>query len=567
MSLNTALLTGLSGIGIHSQMLAVAGNNIANVNTTAFKSSRASFETQIWQTLRTASGPSSNLGGTNPSQVGLGARIGGIERDFSNGPTLVTGHSPDLAIQGDGFFVLNMAGSQRFTRAGNFNLDRNYNLVSPDGGIVQGYGVDANFNVVGSVLTDVTIPVGNLNLAEATENVFFKGNLNASGDTATQGAMIRTQTLYSDAGATAQAVGTTSLSSLFNGGGKQLFTNGDVLTVTGLKKGGVDLPDHTFEIGFANTTGSDEFGATVDHLMQFLNHVIGIDATVSGGTTMAGGIIRIEGNSGFDNDLVIENDNLIVNMGATPSSPFNFTKTRPADGESARTTFVIFDSLGAPHAADLTMVLEAKTNSGTTWRYYAQAEGDTDLNRHLDSGTLEFDNEGQLLTVLDGIITLDLASTGAFTPQLVNLQFDEANAVSSLGDVASQLNSVAQDGAAFGTLETFHVNSDGLISGRFTNGLERNLGQIPLAVFANTDGLEELGANLYRPTSSSGNPAVVSALTSGAGQIVGSALEGSNVELGEEFINLINATTGFSASSRVITTSDRLIQELLSILR
>jgi flagellar hook protein FlgE len=569
MGLTTSMFSGLSGLAMNSQLLTVTGNNIANVNTTAFKSSRVTFESQISQTLNSGSSPTGTLGGTNPTQVGLGTRMGSIRRDFSSGGLQPTGVSTDMAVEGNGFFVLNVNGERRFTRDGGFILDRDFNLVAPgSGGLVQGYGVDDEFNVVDGVLRNINIPVGILTLAEPTTEVQFAGNLNSGGNVATQGALITGSAMFVGNGGP-EATAADTLDSLFNAAGDQLFNLDDVITVTGATRGGASLPAKTFQIGPANTTGSDAFGQTVEDLMTFLDHVFGLDnAQNDAGVDIVDGQITINGNWGGSNDLTLADANFVVNQSTSPAVPLSFSKAQSAQGESVRTTFVTYDSLGNENIIDLSIVLETKSNSGTTWRFYAHSEDDSDLDTFLSSGVLTFDTRGQLISVTDSSITLDRENTGAFSPQAIALGFqDQFGSVTALADVRSQVSAINQDGSSLGTLEDFTVSEDGAITGVFSNGLLRTLGRIPLAMFANNEGLEEVGGNLYRPSVNSGIPTLVGATTGGSGKIIGRALELSNVELSDEFVNLISATTGFSASSRVVTTSDRLIQELLNVVR
>jgi len=570
MALQTALFSSLTGITSNSKLLAVAGNNIANVNTTGYKKSRITFETQISQRLTSGSAPSGTVGGTNPSQMGLGTRTSSITRDFSTGSLQPTGVNTDLAVDGNGFFIVESQGNTRYTRTGNFVLDRDFGLVSASGGRVQGFGVDEDFNVVEGLLVDLTIPVGVLSIAEATSNVTFAGNFNASGDIATVGSISTSQTLYSDALATTPIVGTDALTSIYRDPTSPArFALGDVITVDGVTKGGSDLGERTFEIGPANTTDSDAFGTTVDDYMAFLDDILGIDttqvsATSTPGVTLVGGEIMVEGNTGWDNRLLfsassIKNDSIVS---------FGFTGTQEANGESLRTTFVAFDSLGSEVVVEMRFVLESKSNTGMTWRYYADSTDDTDLDLHLGSGTLSFDTQGNLLTVTNPGISIDRTDTGAVTPLDINLLFSEPfNTVTSLTETPPQIAARTQDGFQIGTLEDFSVSRDGTIEGIFSNGLNRDLGRVAMAVFANNNGLEEFGGSLYRPTVNSGIATVVSAGQAGSGAVIGQSLELSNVELAEEFINLISASTGFSANSRVLTTSDELIQELLAAVR
>lgn len=573
MGLQTSLFQALSGMTSNSHSISVSGNNIANVNTTAFKGSRATFETQISQTLSAGSVPTATQGGSNPLQVGLGTKLAAISRNFNDGSLQPTGINTDLAIEGGGFFVLRDNGGVRFTRAGSFLLDRDKNLVKPGGGLVQGYGVDSQFNIIQGAQQNINIPIGTLTLAVPTTGVTFTGNLNANGALATTGSVINSDPLFSDAAATVPAVATDLLTSIRDVAGPAMFTSGDVITISGARKGGVTLLDKTFEIGAANTTGSDDFGTTIQDFMDFLEDILGIDTTVSGGVSMAGGVMTVTGNSGLDNKIILDRNNFVLNQATTPSNPFNLTQATAADGESVRTTLVIFDSLGTTRTIDLTVVLESKTtNGGTSWRFYAQSEDDSDLSRVLGNGTLTFDNKGNFLNATNTTVPLDLATTGAVTPQQIVFDFlnpsGTAGGVSALtDDVTSQISIASQDGSAIGTLEDFAIGSDGTITGTFTNGLLRTVGQVVLATFSNPQGLVDVGGNLYGLSGNSGNPTVVSPGSGRAGRIVGGALELSNVDLSEEFINLVTASTGFSASSRVLTTSDRLIQELLAVVR
>ena len=572
MGLTTPLYTSLTGLTTSSEGISVTGNNLANVNSTGFKSSRISFETHISRTLTIGEAPSAALGGVNPAQIGLGAKIASIDRDFSNGVIQPSGINTDLAIDGNGFFVLDFDGVQRFSRAGNFTFDRDFDLVKVgDGGRLQGFGIDAAFNVIEGTVEDINIPIGNLTVAEATQNAQFSGNLNADGDAATTGALINSGQLFSDVGATMFATAATTLTSLFDGSGIQLFMDADVLTMMDVDKGGATVPTHTFQVGAANTTGSDDFGTLVQDLLDFMDAVLGIDANadVSAGVSVNGtGQIVIRGNSGTVNDITIDNDDLLVNQATNPTRPFTFTKSTAADGESVRTSFVAFDSLGTAMVLDLSFVLESKTNTGTQWRFYVQSEDDTDLDRVLSTGTTSYDTEGQFLNLINPSFTIDRANTGAATPQQITLSFnDPAGSLSALTDARSEVAPTGQDGSPIGTLEDFTTEVDGTIVGVFSNGEQRDLGRVVLAMFANNDGLIEQGDNIFDPSVNSGTAAIVTPGSAGSGRIIGSALELSNVELSREFINLITYSTGFAANSRVITTTDRMIQELLASTR
>jgi len=283
-----------------------------------------------------------------------------------------------------------------------------------------------------------------------------------------------------------------------------------------------------------------------------------------------GGQIEITGNSGEVNDLDVSSTN-IVNTTGTPGNPFDLTKQDSADGESQRTTFGVFDSLGQQLNINMSMVLENKDSTGTTWRYYAESEDDTDLNRAMDTGTLEFDTNGELQLDQNPAITIDRENTGAESPQSIELAFSAAEEgggeLTALSDESSSLSTLSQDGSAVGTLQDFSISEDGTIVGQFSNSLTRTLGQVATARFSNPEGLAEEGGNRFQATVNSGQAQIGAPGEGGRGRVIGSTLEQSNVDISEEFVDMISAQTGFQANSRIIQTSSQLMQQLLNNLQ
>jgi flagellar hook protein FlgE len=182
----------------------------------------------------------------------------------------------------------------------------------------------------------------------------------------------------------------------------------------------------------------------------------------------------------------------------------------------------------------------------------------------LGTGTITFDNAGQLVGATNTSISVTRANTGATTPLAVQLDFANLTSLTSRG---SELVMTEQDGSATGTLNSFSIGADGTITGSFSNGLTRTLGQVALATFNNPEGLVDRGGNMLIAGANSGVAVITPPQQLGAGSIRSGALELSNVDLSEEFINLIVASTGFTAASRVISTSDRLLTELLNTSR
>lgn len=565
MALTSTLFTGLSGLNVNQTRLNVVGNNIANVNTTAFKASRTLFKPQFYVTESGGTPPSGDFGGTNPSQRGLGATVASIERDFSNGSIETTGKQTDLAIDGNGFFVVRGT-ETAFTRDGTFTLNSSNELVTSTGDYVQGYGVDANGQVIDGKLQNLKIPLGSNITASATKTITLEGNLNASGDVAT-GASILLSPSLTTAAATAP-VGGTLLTDLRNGGAAP-FAAGDVLTLAA-QKGGRALPPSTFTVTAAST---------MTDLLNFYNQRLGIDTTVTATPTPGAVIdpdpldpnaikISIVGNIGAENSLAIPGSGF---LNATGASPFRFNDGTNAagiaskpSGESVHTTVVGYDSLGSEVSVDVTMTLVGKSSSGTTWQFLTSSADNQADNLSLGNGTLTFGTDGKLLTTVGDTVTVDRSNTGAVTPLSMKLDMGSLTALTSRD---SDLVMTDQDGTPTGTLNAFSIGADGVITGSYSNGRTSSLGQVATAMFDNPQGLVDGGGNKYLTGASSGVPIVTKPLALGSGALRSGALELSNVDLSKEFINLIIASTGFSASSRVITTSDQLLTELLNSAR
>jgi flagellar hook protein FlgE len=345
-----------------------------------------------------------------------------------------------------------------------------------------------------------------------------------------------------------------------------MFAAGQSIQVRDAQKGGRTLPTESYTI----TAGS-----TVQDLMNFLRDALGLntgtgpnpDGPIPGlALDPVTGNLTITGNTGTVNDLDVSANNIELrdSAGALVRVPFALDQTAHATGESVRTSFVVYDSLGSPVTADLTMVLEDKNNTGTQWRYYVDSGDDTDLSSSVATGLISFDTEGQLVTTADVPIQIDRAGTGAASPLNIDLNFSNGNdGITALASQQSQIAATFQDGSPLGVLSAFGVGADGVVVGAFSNGVTRVLGQVAMASFANQEGLVEEGDNLYRQGNNSGDAVIGAPGEFGTGQIVGGALELSNVDLGQEFINMILTSTGYTASSRVIRTADELLQQLL----
>ncbi len=581
MGLTSSLFAGLSGMKTNEFAMDVIGHNIANVNTRSFKSSRSLFQSQFYSTFSFGSAPSGSVGGSNPLQVGTGSTIGSVTRDFSGGAPETTGNKTDLAIQGQGVFIVAKPnGSNAYTRDGSFRFNAENYLLSADGYFLQGYGTDSEFNIVEGTLTNLRIPVGEITTASTTSYAQFSGDLNAGGEVASLRPVLTSDASHTftngNGGPAADA--STLLTDLYDGV-TDMFADGNVITLAEANKGGANLLAEEFIIG---TTGT-----TYGHFAAWLEDVLGIntssdlpDLTATGvdppGVTIeADGSLKAVGNLGEKNEIVLADGAITASQGSgatlPPNTlPFRFTSNivdsddRAALGESIRTSFKAYDSLGNDMDVYITMTLESTPNDGAVWRYYAESAEDTDFDRVVGTGTIKFDNSGNFLEASDRNITIDHTNTGAATPQTITLDLSRMDGYAM---ASSAMSLLSQDGFMAGTLQDFSIGSDGVIVGSFTNGLTRNLGQVVMATFRNYEGLVAQADNLYVAGPNSGDAIIKKPLELGAGSINSAALELSNVDLSREFINLIISSTGFSASSRVIQTSDQLLNELMMLTR
>jgi flagellar hook protein FlgE len=586
MASTTALFTGLSGLASNARRLDVIGNNIANVNTTAFKTNRMIYAPTFSRNFSLGTAPSGATGGTNPGQIGLGTSVAGTQRNFANGAISGTGVASDVAIEGDGFFIVSSGDARYYTRGGAFQRNANNDLVTIAGDHVMGFAVDDSFEIINGSLVEINIPIGTLTLAEATRNVTFNGNLNASGDVATTGSIDASRAFYTDNGLTTLlndpnfdlTVAGNDLYIDDGAGGAFLALEGGagtIITISGVEKGSKEIGTASFAFSNTAVTGVDDFGATLQDFMDFLGDTFGLTDTTIDGQTLGGAVsfdvatgqIVITSNEGTVQELNIETADMVAsNAGSGISQPFIWSQSAQADGESVRTSFIVYDSLGTPLTVDLTFVLQETTaGEGTVWQFLAESSDNDAVDRVLGIGVVEFDSNGKFVSASNDAFSL-IRGNGAISPLTVTLEFDSgSDAVSALTDSTSNLAAVFQDGSAIGTLSNFSIGEDGIISGAFTNGLSRTIGQIVLAKFTNPEGLVDVGNNKFATGPNSGTPLITSPLEFGTGRLVGGALELSNVDLSQEFINMILASTGYSAAGRVITTTDELMQQLLSI--
>lgn len=333
-----------------------------------------------------------------------------------------------------------------------------------------------------------------------------------------------------------------------------------------------NLPDASLAI--TSTT-------TVQDYMNFIRDAMGIvpgqtnPDTLTTGVTLnpLTGVINIVGNTGTMNDLTLNPSNFrLLDAAGTQiqSSLFSSSKAASADGESAAASFVAYDSLGSPPSTS-TSASRSKPHPAAPappGDYYAEAGYSYPTSINLGSGLINFNSAGALLTTTPISVAVNRNGTGTVTPLNFDIALDgPQGSVTSFANTTGNSTLQAQqiDGSPLGTLQSFAVGADGIVAARvLQRPLPHHRPGRPRQVLQ-PEGLVDLGGNMYRVGPAQQLVRIAAPLELGTGKIVGGALELSNVDLGSEFLGLIQAQTGYSAATGVIRTTDELFQQLLQI--
>lgn len=346
-----------------------------------------------------------------------------------------------------------------------------------------------------------------------------------------------------------------------------VFSVPSVLQFSG-RKGGRTLATKEFEI--TETT-------RVLELRTFMEEAIGIqnigqsEGPYGGnpGSDVEGGQIVLRGNNGVDNAIAIglSGMKLIRPDGSEANVNMPFSSIQEAKGESAVADFIAYDSLGIPIAVRLTAVLDSRTSTATTYRWFADSpdnDPDTGSGIAVGTGLISFDGAGNFSTATETRVSIDRRNVSSASPLEFELNFQQ---LSGLATENSTLAVSRQDGSAPGVLTSFIMGEDGRIRGVFSNGITRDLGQIILARFGNPTGLEQKGQNLFAAGVNSGLAVEGRPNEQGIGSIVAGAQELSNTDIGGNLIDLILAATTYRGNTRVITTAQQMFDELLALRR
>jgi flagellar hook protein FlgE len=551
-----ALTAGVTGLQAHQKMLDIAGNNLSNVNTTAFKSSRITFSELLSKTIKKASQPTSGVGSTNPQQMGSGVGVSGISRIMTQGNIINTGNPLDLAMEGEGYFVLNDGEKNIYTRAGSFAVDAGSNLVDPATGyLVQRIGPDGEidgFQTAG--ISDIHIPYDVAMPAKATSEIVVSGNLSSDAAFPTTRTQIITSNLaYTYNNGTA-ATESTQLDQLDQHSGT---LSSGTITFSGYDKDGT-----AFDAGLTlAVSGTTTLGEIINHLNTYV---------LNGSTaSLVNGKIRVtDDTSGYSKtDMAMS-----YSGDGTLTAPAYFELSTVGGEEVKSVNITAYDSQGGKHVISGAFV---RTDTPNTWdMVLTSVTGDisqiTMDNRRIEGIT--FDAGDGSYAGLAGSDATQFVITFAHdtsTPQTINLDFGTTGKLDGLTQFAGNSTAVAreQDGYEAGRLSNVSVNNEGVVIGAFSNGIKRNIATIQIALFQNTMGLESIGNNYFIPSANSGEAVATQAMTGGAGTIHGGSLEKSNADVATEFVSMIQAQNGFQANARSIQVANDILRELTGLIR
>ena len=686
-----SLFSGVSGLKSHQTRMNVIGNNIANVNTTGFKSSRTTFADTLSQTLSGASAPQDNLGGTNPKQIGLGTGVASIDTIFTDGSVQSTGKNTDLCLSGNGLFIVKQGGQTYYTRDGAFEFDAEGNYVLPSSGLyVQGWMAEngvlpATENE--SNMKNITIPSAKGMASKATKTATYENNLKA--DTAgyeissinVNYADGTSKTGLSNFEATPSAKGSITLHTdkgtaiPLDETAAYPFTTGDALTGKTLWTSKIDSVQAKGD-GATLTLGTGDAVFSIDGKQELKckdplkdgnAYSVGGTYTITG-TIDAKGVttnspatgqttLKVTLNDAANNNTKItitvpqpENFNYkdgdpvsfslpITSIKAAANAKLNTAngqqvsldkelditsadqtyeyKGTAADGNvasiervgqgtaysyngkevssvsivttdgkildglsgahyqkgnmfypSLTTSLSIYDTEGKSHSVP---VLLTKTNANTWAASLANGTNSTTITESngdvvtvsLDSSELKFDNSGKYVSG-NGTLKLKYADhdgNQTAADQSVTLNFAALTQYSGSSTIKGDT-----DGNAAGTLSSISIDSSGIITGTYTNDVKQTEAQVAVAQFNNAAGLTKTGSSLYQVSNNSGAKTVSTAADLGV-TITPSALEMSNVDIANEFSDMIITQRGFQSNSKIITVGDEMLETLINMKR
>ncbi|RMF67888.1 MAG: flagellar hook-basal body complex protein, partial [Calditrichaeota bacterium] len=460
-----------------------------------------------------------------------------------------TGKLTGLGLQGDGFFVVNDGARQLYTRAGNFHFDGKGRLVTANGALVQGWTADQTGELSQTAsLGDIVFDASVISPAAATKNVAIAGNLDATAVPVRE--VWTASKTFLDANTGNVADGTTQINDLVQT--TTPLVDGDTIIV-----GGTNFDGSPVSATFTYGAGND--GTTLADLISV------IDSAFSGTVTLENGQIVLRDFNFGESSTTIT---LAPGSGNTGVIELpGFVNTAKGFSPKTSTSVEVFDSLGSKHTLNMTFT---KTENPREWSFEVSFPGNESIVEG-GKGTVTFAADGSLETILydQGQSLLVVDPGNGAENMSINLDFENTTGLSGLTQFAgsSAVSLPFQDGQAKGTLTSFSIDESGQIIGAFSNGRTRLIAQLALANVKNPEGLIHIGNNLYDVSASSGIPVVGKAGEDVPATVLSGTLEASNVDLAQEFAEMIIAQRAFQANARVITVSDQFLSEVTQLKR
>jgi flagellar hook protein FlgE len=590
MSLTSSLFSGVSGLAALGNSMTVIGDNIANVNTVGFKSSQVLFQDVLSQTVATQSGS---------AQVGRGTSLGDVTAQFDQGSFESTSSPTDLAIGGEGFFVVrdpNNSESEYYTRAGSFRFDKDGNFVNPAGYIVKGWALARNTTTgdvedVGSVadikLANFTSP------PEATDSIEVIANLNAQGGNKTVGPDALSQAWNGDLALTSHigdaayeyqstikvydSLGSTHDITIYFDRGELDNQYEYIVTCDpnedkrGIFNASTDAGRGLLGKGTLQFTSSGILGNDAMTFYQFVGGSGGLASANTSWPTAAptatgaySGAAALPATYTFTSATtgVIGTDAITVNVSGAGSGSFtipaNYVAGNYVEGPDGMrfqfTPGAASGSVASGNAFNVT-VTAGDPNSLSDTNSWADMSGSF-TNQHF---TFSPDFLGGANTAMAVELNFGTAYNGAnWVPDsLSTTQFSSAS--TTVYQTAS--------GYGAGDLQSISVAVDGAITGNYSNGQVTPLFRVALAKFQNDQGLFKVGGSLFSATRTSGDRITGKPGANGLGSISPNSLEQSNVDISNEFVKMITAQRGFQANSKIVTTVDQMLSDVIAMKR
>ncbi len=559
-----SLQTAVLGMRAYQEMLNVAGNNLANADTIAFKEDRITFSDMFSRTISRGTRASEDIGGTNPVQVGRGVRVSMVDKNMSQGSFTSTEKDFDFAIDGEGFFVVYDGIGSLYTRDGTFDVDADGYLIDPPTGYrlqrIGSIGEESGFQTPGNM--HIRIPYKTELPGRYTTEIEFTGNLSAS-EYAVSSTEMQSSLSYNLIGG-GLANPTDEFADIEQ---LQDFTDGDTIDISGRTRDGTAVAG-TFTYGAAND------GTTLQDLLDAMTATFGGAAAVT--CSMADGKISVsdaqEGYSLLDVHL---------SSASQPDAlPADFDYVTVGGVASQPTSITIYDRQSRTHHLTATFVRQDENEHVWDLVVNRTQGAETIADRRIAGITFDENGTYQGVSGVDGFghdpttpgygfldETVTIGFPGIDTLQSIGANFGRPGFYEGLTQLGgdSSAGAIEQDGYGTGSLQRITVDTEGILRGTFSNGESLDIAAIAIAVFDNVQGLERAGSSYYRHTPAAGATITSRATQGRAGRIRQNVLEDSNVDIAREFTSLIVAQRGFQMNSRTVRVTNNILQQLASI--